>query len=89
MATAKVFPLHGLNTRANEDGLSRPEAPSAQTRGLGQGGCQARLGPARAMPAGGGAWGCRGLATRGACLLVAAGGDARGWAVVGGPSPNA
>jgi hypothetical protein len=48
-AYAKVHPLHGLNTRANEDGLPEPEATIAQNCRFGSGGFQKRTGSVRVL----------------------------------------
>lgn len=48
---AKVYPLHGLNTRANEDGLPEPEATVAQNLRFGSGGMERRPGSVRVLVA--------------------------------------
>jgi len=48
---AKVFPVHGLNTRANEDGLPEPEATIAQNLRFGSGGFERRPGSVRVLVA--------------------------------------
>ena len=48
---AKVYPLHGLSTKANEDGLPEPEAIIAQNGRFGGGGFQRRLGSVRVLRA--------------------------------------
>lgn len=47
----KVHPIHGLNTRANEDGLPEPEATIAQNCRFGSGGFERRLGSVRVLRA--------------------------------------
>ena len=49
MPNAKVYPLHGLNTKANEDGLSEPEATIAQNCRFGGGGFERRAGSVRVL----------------------------------------
>lgn len=48
---AKVFPVHGLNTRANEDGLPEPEATIAANLRFGSGGFERRPGSVRVLVA--------------------------------------
>lgn len=49
--TARVYPLHGLNTKANEDGLPEPEATIAQNCRFGGGGFERRAGSVRVLVA--------------------------------------
>lgn len=51
MPYAKVFPLHGLNTKASEDGLPEPEATIAQNCRFGGGGFERRDGSVRVLVA--------------------------------------